>query len=973
MTQRGSKIVSNPRVSASKADAEFPYKEYYARLEENTFKAIDQLDGVVTTVEESKDYPTGVAYVRDARKALPLKDRLPPDDPKIESQNMFLRALGGARGIDHVLSTRAEKGDPIAIKSREQIKNYLVALNGEIHEAMKPSKKNTKEKMLEKLKKAHAKFNASLIGVLHENGLDKGLKVKKFSKLRRNPLEQYEKLLLHYRDLSKTIERAKSVVTIVYDAAHKATHTDIAHPVTVKTKKQKERIAVMKQVTDKPDKKGNFHTVQANAFQVANAAFADLIADDQRALPAQSRKNIAPTAKNAYLSCYRIEINGKTEEFWYLRSGSMVYVGKGKFSDDVLKEDTHEIVEQLRLAAATVGKTELNFNMLATNSSLEGQATMLRVSAKVFEEMKYDHVHAPTNWMGHVLQKITITEHSKVSTDSQSDSPESSQSGQTSKASTEYKKPLVADAAPLKRLESQEELQESKTPLEPKAVEEFTDSDTEEDSSSDVVEADDSPEYSQSAELLDSDDPTELEDKRSKKERVSDNEIDTGRLQFKKTRIDNGVKILLQNSEAKNAAPVIECMSGQDRSGTKAERVAQVWGTQVYRENGVPATDASSIEEIRAPGCHNAVLAAGPGSGIVGMKNDSKASGLFSEQTDKFYYRKSAENNKKAPIDKAAFDQIFGLRASVGTVKPVELQDGKEAKSEAKLSQDAIKHFIERVEMVCDDYAKKHPISGEHKGYLDELKKDIDKHRKNKDGKNDESFLLELAGKLKKLWDERENHYRKKNKTILDIPTFMVKKINAEQLEDKHSTLRLVGELLQEYNHKYPAVFKPFKINSAERVHPHNADEQLKARLKTRLVECKALPDSKDYQKQLDAIIKKLDSDKTFINYVAAIEELHKKVWLKCADYYVPNKSIFDRKSTTEKSDGLIAILNNEANRDLRFVRAIGTVLQDMMAIHGAILKPPMQKLNREFEFGLKEKKEAQTEAALDHAQQFIK
>lgn len=374
------------------------FKSYYAQLETQILIHLDHLDGIKSSIvldPEKTKYPTGAAFYRDATQAKPLNQRLKPGDRIIESQNLLLRALNTMRGIDHVLATRE------ANEGRQQLlENFNLLIKNII---------DGKD-----LIEAHEIFNTGLIRVLNDHKLNKGIK----------SVKKYSDLLVHYRDLANTIEPAKSVVTVTREEranaegrAQDIIHTEQSDPITVKTEKQRQQIAAMKTVGESKDV--NFHSAKKEAFQIADAAFADLIALDDRRLPAQSRKTIGPTAKNAYQNKYSIAVKRKkikgdheeeaktrTHENLSLRSGSLVYVGDGA-TEAQLHEYTAEILKQLQAAAVKAGKPVLHLDLLVSDQSSEHQDLMLKITKAEAAEAKALLSHAPTNAVG-LTQSITV-------------------------------------------------------------------------------------------------------------------------------------------------------------------------------------------------------------------------------------------------------------------------------------------------------------------------------------------------------------------------------------------------------------------------------------------------------------------------------------------------------------------------------------------------------------------------------------
>jgi len=72
----------------------------YSKLEALLLIHLDDLDGIKSSIDVSSDsrkYPTGIAFVRDARSAI---KKLAPNDPLIVADNMLLRALATVPVLD---------------------------------------------------------------------------------------------------------------------------------------------------------------------------------------------------------------------------------------------------------------------------------------------------------------------------------------------------------------------------------------------------------------------------------------------------------------------------------------------------------------------------------------------------------------------------------------------------------------------------------------------------------------------------------------------------------------------------------------------------------------------------------------------------------------------------------------------------------------------------------------------------------
>lgn len=359
----------------------------YFEIESIIMIHLDSLDKVTSQIEVDptlKTYPTGIAFVRDASKALPLSDRYSPNHPYVLADNMLLRALNTMRGIDHALKYKLQlettnvHEKTILERERLVLQNKIKELINEIIKFHKKDYKGQRKLSSEEttaenaaLTNLHTKFNSDLIQVLHNTRLDEGL----------TKPEDLENHLCYYRDLSSLLDPAKSMVTRI-QTTHTdktkqkntvVTHTETAHPITVKTKKQIQQLDALT-----PKK-----TVAA---QIATAAFLPLMKRDDRRLPAQTRKTLGPTIKNGYIVHNVISAgNGKRCEFISLRSGTPTCIGKD-ISEQQRAEYTEENLLQAQNAARAYTnnpKLTLHLTCLLTRLGGDSQDTMIGVTKTV--------------------------------------------------------------------------------------------------------------------------------------------------------------------------------------------------------------------------------------------------------------------------------------------------------------------------------------------------------------------------------------------------------------------------------------------------------------------------------------------------------------------------------------------------------------------------------------------------------------
>ena len=231
-------------------------------------------------------------------------------------------------------------------------------------------------------------FNTFLIKQLHEANLTQGVTTK----------EDAEKLLFHYRNLSSLLVPARTMVTLTYDKTNDVLHRETQYPVTKKTQAQKAAIEQLSDINPYPLKVDKTaHTAQKQAMQVADSLFMDLMLQDDRALPAQTRKTHLAGAKNAFIVKNELFFDAAAKgikpdadsTLWLARTGVPVYVGKGETAERI-QFHTRENIEQIRSAATKLTDKNLTLHLttLNTNTFLEKQSKMIGVLKAVIREDK---------------------------------------------------------------------------------------------------------------------------------------------------------------------------------------------------------------------------------------------------------------------------------------------------------------------------------------------------------------------------------------------------------------------------------------------------------------------------------------------------------------------------------------------------------------------------------------------------------
>ncbi|OGT53199.1 MAG: hypothetical protein A3E84_01035 [Gammaproteobacteria bacterium RIFCSPHIGHO2_12_FULL_42_13] len=370
----------------------------YANLVDLIMIQNDRIEGIQSYIAKNPTlYPTGYALVRDARQTS-SDQSLSPDNHITESNNMLLRVFSTMRAIDFVL------GKIGSIDLQEQLKRKALGLIAET--------KTFQETRLHQksISDYEVEFNAALKEILQKAGLADEMKSDK----------DFEMLLAHYRNLASTLDPAKSMVSIQqYPGGY--THVESAHPITVKTHKQKAQLAVMHSYAP-ADTETNFHNVKKRAIRIASAHFCDQIMRDETRLPAQARRTMGPTIKNGYIvHNLLLTADGVAiTEQWLARSSSPTYVGNGESERKLIayaKESMRQIQEHIHrlrylhnASTRPIRAVKLHVLSLLTDSSFESQDLMISCTKKALVELDeefsgtqaitFEWSNIPTNLIG---------------------------------------------------------------------------------------------------------------------------------------------------------------------------------------------------------------------------------------------------------------------------------------------------------------------------------------------------------------------------------------------------------------------------------------------------------------------------------------------------------------------------------------------------------------------------------------------
>ncbi|CAM2958824.1 hypothetical protein [Legionella worsleiensis] len=126
----------------------------------------------------------------------------------------------------------------------------------------------------------------------------------------------------------------------------------------------------------------------------------------------------------------------------------------------------------------------------------------------------------------------------------------------------------------------------------------------------------------------------------------------------KANRLEQVAKIVLAAANQDNTLSIVQCASGQDRTGTAVEKATQSWMQKQYSKMG---KDSANIETMRAQGGNAAEITTHHIHGSPGMKTDSMAYNFFgrgtafSRMASQQFYRSSAKTNKQNRVGAVGF------------------------------------------------------------------------------------------------------------------------------------------------------------------------------------------------------------------------------------------------------------------------------------------------------------------------------
>ncbi|MBL7480563.1 hypothetical protein [Legionella bononiensis] len=142
----------------------------------------------------------------------------------------------------------------------------------------------------------------------------------------------------------------------------------------------------------------------------------------------------------------------------------------------------------------------------------------------------------------------------------------------------------------------------------------------------------------------------------------AEGEAPVGTLPLQKAnRLAQVTKVVLAAAQKDATVSIVQCASGQDRTGTAVEKSTQIWMQKRYEQMG---RNPANIETMRAEGGNAAEITTHHIHGSPGMKTDSMANNFFGSSTafssasSEQFYLSSAKTNKQNKVGNVDFLKI---------------------------------------------------------------------------------------------------------------------------------------------------------------------------------------------------------------------------------------------------------------------------------------------------------------------------
>lgn len=613
----------------------------YSAMDHELRTVIDFQYGIVREKREDKAYPTGIVIIRNAKKAKEISDPK-VDQNVIEQNNMLLRCLGRLRGIDHVLKEMAGSGECLA----EQ-KTVLIELRQKLSQDFKELKQESASALLDEKAPTARETVRERIREMEERFNTRTL----CDVLHQANLDEgcsskkdYEKLLFHYRNLSSLLDPMPSLVTVTYDAVNRVLHRITQDPITKKSQEQKQAIKkeMRKTVLFPTGEEMTFQTSQKMAMQVANSYFAELAAMDDRMLGAQTRKTHLYGAKNAFFVTNELVFDVTDQEAHdnpLIRKGEIEAQSFARSAAPVYVGDGEN---DARIQKSMRDNMEQIRQFIITKLLSENPDSSLEEVKELKESVKMHYTCLVT------------------------DSPMEKQGF------------VLGHVVRATRNSAGGNMDYSYVPCNWDGTHRRLDL-------SGMVDSKDRPSVH----------PTPSN-------------------QAERYRRAAQVSFTIRGKKQERLFELVGCMSGQDRTETESEHASQKWVRQCYRERGFKLVKdprkGDIVEATRAMGRNSAAINTHVVGGSPGCKNDSRGKtalidydNLYSPDTDKAMYLKSAKTNKENKVEEATLKTIIAAPSSV-----------------AGMQYDAA---YAKLKEVCEDFKADNPMQQTGRAVLAEVEK----------------------------------------------------------------------------------------------------------------------------------------------------------------------------------------------------------------------------------------------------------
>jgi len=586
-------------------------QQQYKKLQSLLLIFLDDLDDIQSSIVVSANYPTGIALVRDARLAKNLDERLPTDAPIIVTINTILRALTTMRAIIYTLEKHARQ---------DMADNLKQTFNHYFQNVLEKGQKNDSDQF--DLNDEEKNFNSEMVKILHFSQLGEGCS-----------LEDYPKLLLHYRDLASTLDPAMSMETILEhrmqlrkknptEIADVMIHGEISHPITEKTENGHVHVTYREDMHPVIEQMDN-ETIFIKNGESASPLIEE--SDDDQALVILHREIAHPITEKTHeqknqLNCIKPDycdyLDNHPKNF-HSEAEAAYRIANVAFKNLILCDKRRLSAQAIRTIAPTLKNAYIVYNELE------------------FPQKICPYENKTGFWSLRCGSMVYIGQ------------------GETKESRAKYTAENLDQLFNAAKKHTQVNMKLHITML-------LT--------------------HSYIMNLDDQNLIIEITQEQSKLKDISWSHVQTnylGLLNFlsisskihlapsrfffdtRKTRMEKAGQIMHRSStENVDILNLATCVEGMDRTGTAMEIGTENRVILEYEKFRL-LVSREDIERVRALGCHNAYLASFARVGSPGMKPLSKPANLFLEKTAEYFYRKTAMTNQSAPINEKYLAEIF--------------------------------------------------------------------------------------------------------------------------------------------------------------------------------------------------------------------------------------------------------------------------------------------------------------------------